>query len=236
MKVFIVEDDPIIVEGLTIALNQEGYEVTSFDNVADSIKEIDSEVHYDVCLLDVNLPDGDGYQVCKAIREKSDVPIIFLTACDDEIHTVLALEQGADDYIAKPFRIRELIARIKAIMRRTGRSAVGTGTAGGASGIADSDVMIIGRNELDIKSGKVKRDGEEVFLSAVEYRLLLTFARSRGQLLTRQQILNDMWDSAGDFVNDNTLTVYVRRLRKKLEQEGDEPIIQTVRGIGYRMD
>jgi DNA-binding response OmpR family regulator len=96
--------------------------------------------------------------------------------------------------------------------------------------------MIIGRNELDIKSGKVKRDGEEVFLSAVEYRLLLTFARSRGQLLTRQQILNDMWDSAGDFVNDNTLTVYVRRLRKKLEQEGDEPIIQTVRGIGYRMD
>jgi DNA-binding response OmpR family regulator len=216
-----------------------------------------------VCLLDVNLPDGDGYQVCKAIREKSDVPIIFLTACDDEIHTVLALEQGADDYIAKPFRIRELIARIKAIMRRTGRSAVGAGTVGGVGGaanagaaggangtagtangaglqntggIADSDVMIIGRNELDIKSGKVKRDGEEVFLSAVEYRLLLTFARSRGQLLTRQQILNDMWDSAGDFVNDNTLTVYVRRLRKKLEQEGDEPIIQTVRGIGYRMD
>ena len=151
-------------------------------------------------------------------------------------HTVLALEQGADDYIAKPFRIRELIARIKAIMRRTGRSAVGAGTVGGAGGAADSDVMIIGRNELDIKSGKVKRDGEEVFLSAVEYRLLLTFARSRGQLLTRQQILNDMWDSAGDFVNDNTLTVYVRRLRKKLEQDGDEPVIQTVRGIGYRMD
>ena len=101
---------------------------------------------------------------------------------------------------------------------------------------ADSDIIKIGENELDIKSGKVKRDGEEVFLSAVEYRLLLTFARSRGQLLTRQQILNDMWDSAGDFVNDNTLTVYVRRLRKKLEQEGDEPVIQTVRGIGYRMD
>jgi DNA-binding response OmpR family regulator len=236
MKVFIVEDDPIIVEGLKIALAQENYEVDSYGNMTDAINAINSEAHYDVCLLDVNLPDGDGYQVCKAIREKSDVPIIFLTACDDEIHTVLALEQGADDYIAKPFRIRELIARIKAIMRRTGRSAVGAGTVGGAGGIADSDVMIIGRNELDIKSGKVKRDGEEVFLSAVEYRLLLTFARSRGQLLTRQQILNDMWDSAGDFVNDNTLTVYVRRLRKKLEQEGDEPIIQTVRGIGYRMD
>ena len=236
MKVFIVEDDPIIVEGLKIALAQESYEVESYGNMTYAINAITGEAHFDVCLLDVNLPDGDGYQVCKAIREKSDVPIIFLTACDDEIHTVLALEQGADDYIAKPFRIRELIARIKAIMRRTGRSAVGAGTVGGAGGIADSDVMIIGRNELDIKSGKVKRDGEEVFLSAVEYRLLLTFARSRGQLLTRQQILNDMWDSAGDFVNDNTLTVYVRRLRKKLEQEGDEPIIQTVRGIGYRMD
>ena len=236
MKVFIVEDDPIIVEGLKIALTQESYEVESYGNMTDAINAITGEAHFDVCLLDVNLPDGDGYQVCKVIRERSNVPIIFLTACDDEIHTVLALEQGADDYIAKPFRIRELIARIKAIMRRTGRSAVGAGTVGGAGGAADSDVMIIGRNELDIKSGKVKRDGEEVFLSAVEYRLLLTFARSRGQLLTRQQILNDMWDSAGDFVNDNTLTVYVRRLRKKLEQEGDEPVIQTVRGIGYRMD
>ncbi len=259
MKVFIVEDDPVIVEGLRIALTQEDYEVDSFCNMNDALKKVEkfnSEAHYDVCLLDVNLPDGDGYQVCKAIREKSDVPIIFLTACDDEIHTVLALEQGADDYIAKPFRIRELIARIKAIMRRTGRSAVstgangadgmadgsvtvgsGSGTSGGADGMqAGSDVVRIGQNELNILTGKVKRGEEEIFLSAVEYRLLLTFVRSRGQLLTRQQILNDMWDSAGDFVNDNTLTVYVRRLRKKLEQEGDEPVIQTVRGIGYRMD
>lgn len=247
MKVFIVEDDPIIVEGLKIALTQESYEVESYGNMTDAINAITGEAHFDVCLLDVNLPDGDGYQVCKVIRERSNVPIIFLTACDDEIHTVLALEQGADDYIAKPFRIRELIARIKAVMRRTGRADMiqnvadtaadgnpGSQPAGTAG--ADSDIMIIGENELDIKSGKVKRDGEEVFLSAVEYRLLLTFARSRGQLLTRQQILNDMWDSAGDFVNDNTLTVYVRRLRKKLEQEGDEPVIQTVRGIGYRMD
>ena len=243
MKVFIVEDDPIIVEGLKIALAQENYEVESYGNMTDAINMIKGGAHYDVCLLDVNLPDGDGYQVCKAIRESSDVPIIFLTACDDEIHTVLALEQGADDYISKPFRIRELIARIKAIMRRTGRSAAlqqstnGQATAGQAqTEQTDPDIIQIGRNVLDIKSGKVKREGEEIFLSAVEYRLLLTFARSKGQLLTRQQILNDMWDSAGDFVNDNTLTVYVRRLRKKLEQDGDEPVIQTVRGIGYRMD
>lgn len=224
MKVFIVEDDPIIVEGLTIALNQEGYDVTSFGNVTDAIKEIDSEAHYDVCLLDVNLPDGDGFQVCKAIRSKSNVPVIFLTACDDEIHTVLAFEQGADDYIAKPFRIRELLARIKAILRRSGAEQT------------RNEVVNVGGNQVDIMSGKVFRNGEEVFLSAVEYRLLLTFIKSRGQLLTRQQILTAMWDSAGDFVNDNTLTVYVRRLRKKLEEPGDKPVIETVRGVGYRME
>ncbi len=224
MKVFILEDDSIIVEGLTIALNQEGYEVASFDNVTDAIKEIDSGAHYDVCLLDVNLPDGDGFKVCKAIRSKSDVPVIFLTACDDEIHTVLAFEQGADDYIAKPFRIRELLARIKAILRRTG------------SNQNKEEAVNVGNNVVDIMSGKVFRNGEEIFLSAVEYRLLLTFVKSRGQLLTRQQILTEMWDSAGDFVNDNTLTVYVRRLRKKLEEPGDDPVITTVRGVGYRME
>jgi len=227
MKVFIVEDDPIIVEGLTIALSGEGYEVSSFDNMTDAIEEINSEAHYDVCLLDVNLPDGDGFQVCKAIRAKSDVPVIFLTACDDEIHTVLALEQGADDYISKPFRIRELLARIKAILRRAGSDPAREKA---------QEVVTVGRNTVDIMSGKVFRDGEEVFLSAVEYRLLLTFIKSRGQLLTRQQILTAMWDSAGDFVNDNTLTVYVRRLRKKLEAEGDAPVIETVRGMGYRLD
>ena len=224
MKVFIVEDDPIIVEGLKIALAQENYEVDSYGNMTDAINAINSEAHYDVCLLDVNLPEGDGYQVCKAIREKSDVPIIFLTACDDEIHTVLALEQGADDYIAKPFRIRELLARIKAILRRSGAEQT------------RNEVVNVGGNQVDIMSGKVFRNGEEIFLSAVEYRLLLTFIKSRGQLLTRQQILTAMWDSAGDFVNDNTLTVYVRRLRKKLEEPGDKPVIETVRGVGYRME
>lgn len=224
MKVFIVEDDPIIVEGLKIALAQENYEVDSYGNMTDAINAINSEAHYDVCLLDVNLPDGDGFQVCKAIRSKSNVPVIFLTACDDEIHTVLAFEQGADDYIAKPFRIRELLARIKAILRRSGAEQT------------RSEEVNVGGNLVDIMSGKVFRNGEEVFLSAVEYRLLLTFIKSRGQLLTRQQILTAMWDSAGDFVNDNTLTVYVRRLRKKLEEPGDKPVIETVRGVGYRME
>lgn len=268
MRVLIVEDDPIIIEGLRIALSQEGYEVEHAETMKAALQKIDSlqvDSFYDICLLDVMLPDGDGYQICRAIREKSQVPVLFLTACDDEIHTVLALEQGADDYIAKPFRIRELLARMKAILRRTGRvnGGVEEGSGekkqsdekeqpGGSNGNVNAadhrnaggamasrsvalEIARVGENEVNVMSGKVYRGGEEVFLSAVEYRLLLTFLRSRGQLLTRQQILNDMWDQAGDFVNDNTLTVYVKRLRKKLEEDGSQPLIETVRGIGYRM-
>jgi len=228
MKVFIAEDDPIIVEGLTIALTQEGGEVTSVGTMEKALEVIKTGVDFDICLLDVMFPDGDGYQICKAIRERSEVPILFLTACDDEVHTILALEQGADDYVNKPFRIRELTARMKAILRRTGVRTR-------EKAAQNPDLITVGRNEVNVMTGKVFRGGEEIFLSAVEYRLLLTFVRSRGQLLTRQQILNDMWDAAGDFVNDNTLTVYVKRLRNKLEVDGEEPLIQTVRGIGYRM-
>ena len=228
MKVFIAEDDPIIVEGLTIALTQEGGEVTSVGTMEKALEIIKAGVDFDICLLDVMFPDGDGYQICKAIRERSEVPILFLTACDDEVHTILALEQGADDYVNKPFRIRELTARMKAILRRTRART-------GEKATQNPDLITVGRNEVNVMTGKVFRGGEEIFLSAVEYRLLLTFVRSRGQLLTRQQILNDMWDAAGDFVNDNTLTVYVKRLRNKLEVDGEDPLIQTVRGIGYRM-
>lgn len=262
MKVLIVEDDPIIIEGLRIALSQEGYDVEHAGTMKEALQKIEpfrADAFYDICLLDVMLPDGDGYQICKVIRAKSQVPILFLTACDDEVHTVLALEQGADDYIAKPFRIRELIARMRAILRRTGRGSGGAeeglggkepsggqngsdkaadhGKTGGntAAGNGALDIARVGENEVNVMTGKVFRHGEEIFLSAVEYRLLLTFLRSRGQLLTRQQILNDMWDQAGDFVNDNTLTVYVKRLRKKLEEDGVQPLIETVRGIGYRM-
>ena len=256
MKVFIVEDDPIIIEGLTIALTQEGNEVESSSCMAEAMDKLQSGISFDICLLDVMLPDGDGYQICRTIRNRSDVPILFLTACDDEVHTVLALEQGADDYVSKPFRIRELTARMKAILRRTGRlseereknsltagggaerasEAVGEAASDGGNGRpGNSDVITLGGNDVNVMSGKVFRGEEEIFLSSVEYRLLLTFLRSKGQLLTRQQILNDMWDSAGDYVNDNTLTVYVKRLRNKLEEDGGEPLIETVRGVGYRM-
>ena len=232
MRVLIVEDDSIIVEGLKIALSQEGYEVETYENMKSAIEAVQEKVYFDVCLLDVELPDGDGYQICRAIREKSDVPIIFLTAFDDEVHTVLGFENEADDYITKPFRIRELLARIKAVCRRRGGS---NSSSENEKSDDEQGLIQIGDNLLDIRSGRIMRGSEEIFLSAAEYRLLLTFVRNRGQLLTRQQILNTMWDSAGDFINDNTLTVYVKRLRDKLEQEGDEPVIQTVRGMGYRM-
>lgn len=220
MKVFLVEDDPMIQEGIKLALGADGYELTSASSVGEAGTHLDED--FDICILDLMLPDGTGLDICKEIRKRGDTPIIFLTACDDELHTVLALEQGADDYIAKPFRMRELVARMKAVMRRTGARS------------KDIDsVVTVGGCEVNIKTGKVFRDGSEVLLTAMEYRLLLIFINNRGTVMSRQQILHNIWDVAGDFVNDNTLTVYVKRLREKLE-DGDE-VIQTVRGIGYRM-
>lgn len=227
MTVFVVEDDDIISEGLKISLEAEGYRVLTASTQADAMEILRKKEEFHVCLLDVMLPDGNGYEICKEIRKTSDVPVLFLTACDDEVHTVLALEQGADDYIAKPFRIRELLARMKAVLRRYGK--------GDASDNGVKPVMV-GENRVELESGKVYRNGEEIILTAMEYKLLLIFLKNRGQILTRQQILNNIWDEGGDFVNDNTLSVYVKRLRKKLDDAEDGSLIQTVRGLGYRME
>ena len=222
MKVFVVEDDNIILEGLIISLRQEGYEVVSASTMTDALRVVASMEDFQICLLDVMLPDGDGFTVCREIRKKSQVPILFLTACDDEIHTVLALEQGADDYITKPFRIRELLARMKAILRRVNPDT--------------ESVVNVGDNQVYLKTGKVFRGQEEVILTAMEYKLLLFFLNHPGQTLSRQQILNALWDEVGDFVNDNTLTVYIKRLRRKLNATVEQPLIATVRGIGYRLE
>ena len=219
MKILLVEDDPIIQEGLKISLASEGCTLTAASSVAEAKTHLQEP--FDICILDVMLPDGTGYDICAEIRKNSETPIIFLTACDDELHTVLALEQGADDYIAKPFRMRELMARIKAVLRRTEKK---TRTA---------EIVRVGENDVNIRTGKVFRNGSEIVLTAMEYKLLLIFINNRGAVLSRQQILHNIWDAAGDFVTDNTLTVYVKRLREKLE-DGDE-VIQTVRGLGYRM-
>ncbi len=228
MTVLVVEDDEIIAEGLAISLEQEGYQVLKAMTQAKALELIQSQESIDISLLDVNLPDGDGYTVCKEIRKKSQIPIIFLTACDDEIHTVLALEQGADDYIAKPFRIRELLARMKAILRRSG-ACVNQQTQ-------DKSVIFVGDARVNLNTAKVYRGDEEIVLTAMEYKLLLIFIQHRGENISRQQILSQIWDDAGDFVNDNTLSVYIKRLRKKLGDSEESQLIQTVRGIGYRME
>ena len=222
VRLLLVEDDRLITDGLGYSLRREGYEVECAATVAQAKRMADAG-GFDLCLLDVTLPDGDGHEVCRYIKQRGDVPVIFLTACDDESHTVMALEQGADDYITKPFRLRELTARIAAVLRRTGRAqAAVTSLTGGV--------------EVDASAGRVTRNGEEISLTAVEYRLLMAFVANRGGTLSRTQLLDSLWDSAGDFVNDNTLTVYINRLRRKLSGDDSESVIKTVRGIGYRVD
>jgi DNA-binding response OmpR family regulator len=222
--VLVVEDDSIIAEGLKLALTGEGMEVTLASSVAEAFAALESEElgkKIDFCLLDMTLPDGNGMEICTKIRETSEMPIIFLTAMDDEIHTVLAFDKGADDYISKPFHIKELIARMKRLIKRT-RSAA-------------SSTCRIGENTVDIANAKMFRNGEEVALTAMEYKLLLVFINHAGELLDRDRILNILWDDVGSFVNDNTLTVYIKRLRSKLgDDEGR--YIETVRGQGYRLN
>ncbi len=221
----IVEDDEIIREGLELALRQEGCRVYTAGAAGEAVEIIRKETPIDFYLLDILLPDGDGFTVCREIRKRTDTPILFLTACDDEVNTVRALEQGADDYISKPFRIRELLARMKAILRRTNRE----------EGKLEKTAQV-GKNQIHLQTGRVYCGDEEVILTAMEYRLLLIFLNHRGQTLSRRQILNQIWDEAGDFVNDNTLSVYVKRLRKKLGDTTEGQLIQTVRGVGYRME
>ena len=224
MTVLVVEDDSVILEGLRFALTQEGYQVMTAASAAEAMEVIEGGDSIGFYLLDVMLPDGDRYQICRAVRQISQAPILFLTACDDEVNTVMALEQGADDYIAKPFRIRELTARMKAILRRTSRNPE-----------AAANILTVGRNQVNLQTGRVYLDQEEIVLTAMEYKLLLIFLNHRGQILTRRQILEHIWDEAGDFVNDNTLSVYVKRLRKKLGDTAEGELIQTVRGTGYRL-
>ena len=222
--VLVVEDDAMIVEGLKLSLTQEGYQVPTAATKAEALAVLNGPERnqIQICLLDVMLPDGNGYEICSEIRRNSNMPILFLTACDDEVHTVLALEQGADDYITKPFHIRELMARMKAVLRRTQGMPV------------ESVLHQVGANQINLQTAKVYRDGQEVGLTAMEYKLLLVLLRHRGQLLSRQQLLGILWDDAGDYVNDNTLTVYMKRLRNKLDDR-EGVYVETVRGMGYRL-
>ena len=219
-RLLLVEDDPDIVRSLTAYLESEGFEVETAAGEQAARKALRSG-RPSLLLVDLALSDGDGFGVCRAAREQK-LPVIFLTASDAENNVVRGLDLGADDYITKPFRPRELVSRIRSVLRRSG---------------GRSPVIAVGPILLDTESGTVTKDGAELMLSALEYRLLQQFFTNRGRLLTREQLLEDIWDAAGDYVNDNTLTVYIKRLREKIEEDPAQPrIIRTVRGLGYRVD
>ena len=221
-KLLLVEDDKGIAMGLEYSLRQEGFETVVCTAVCPALERLQTE-RFDLAILDLSLPDGTGYDVCRAIKAKNDgAAVIFLTARDDEGNIVMGLDMGADDYIAKPFRPRELVSRIRSVLRRCGRTEAG-------------NVYTFGSVQINTAQGKVYKEGRDVFLTALEYRLLLVFLNHRGATLSRAQLLEEIWDVAGDFVNDNTLTVYVGRLRKKLGDTEKEPLIETVRGAGYRL-
>ncbi|NIK77861.1 DNA-binding response OmpR family regulator [Paenibacillus castaneae] len=225
MKILLVEDDKTIASGLEYSLQQDHYTTVLCHDAASAKKVLAEELNQiALCLFDLSLPDGSGYELCQIVKGQSDVPVIFLTAIDDEVNVVMGLDMGADDYITKPFRIRELLSRIKSVLRRY-QSQSQTKT-----------IIDIENVRINTLEGKVYKLGDEITLTALEYRLLLIFANHIGQVLSRSQLLERIWDVAGDFVNDNTLTVYIKRLREKLEDHPQTPtIIKTVRGLGYKV-
>ena len=220
-SILLVEDDKHIVDNLTDYLEGEGFRVRNAPGQAKALEQLEGE-RFDLVLLDISLSDGNGFAVCSAVKALYQLPVIFLTASGDEYSTVTGFEVGADDYIPKPFRPRELLMRIKNVLRRTGSS-------GG--------LVRLGSVEVDTVRGRATKDGRDLNLSALEYRLLLMFLNHPGAVLTRNQLLEGIWDIAGDFVNDNTLTVYIKRLREKIEDNPQAPtLIKTVRGLGYKAE
>lgn len=223
MNLFLLEDDYAIATGLCYSLESEGYSVTHASGVKQAI-DIISKEKFSLYILDLTLPDGSGYDVCKEIKKQGDLPVIFLTAYDDEVNVVMGFEFGADDYISKPFRLKELLVRIKSVLRRYNNET--------ADGVIKFKDLTVNTNEA-----KVYKNGNEIILTAMEYRLLLILLNNRGKVLSRTQLLENIWDVDGDFVEDNTLTVYIKRLRDKIEEEPNRPlIIKTVRGLGYMID
>ncbi|MDD4680863.1 MAG: response regulator transcription factor [Clostridia bacterium] len=223
MRLLLVEDDKTIALGLEYSLTQEGFEVTICYNAESALRKI-QKVQFDIALLDITLPDGNGFDICRKLKEKDDTPVIFITARDDEGSVVMGLDIGADDYITKPFRIRELQSRIRSVLRRAQKQT------------NDDSIFRYGNVVVNITKGNVTKNGEDVFLTALEYRLLLTLMNNEGHVLTRNQLIESIWDVSGDFVNDNTLTVYIKRLREKIEDDPQNPqIIKTVRGMGYQI-
>lgn len=219
-RILLIEDEQNIVENLSAFLNEEGFQVRSAGTRKAAESLLDNET-FDLILLDLTLPDGSGYSICNQIKRKGDTPVIFLTAMSDEASIVTGFDLGADDYVTKPFKPLELAARIKNVLRRCGRN---------------QSIFQLADLRIDTGKAAVMKKGKEIALSALEYRLLLIFLNHPGEILSRNRLLEEIWDIAGDYVNDNTLTVYIKRLREKIEADpGDPVIIKTVRGLGYKV-
>ncbi|MFQ6824620.1 MAG: response regulator transcription factor [Agathobacter sp.] len=218
-RILLLEDDTMIASGILYALESEGYETNHATRIKDA-RSLIEHYNFDLAIIDMQLPDGTGFDVSEIFKNNA-TSVIFLTVVDDENTIVRAFDEGAQDYIVKPFRIRELLARVRRIL-----------SANIKNGEKDN-IIYMGHAVIHTDEAKVYVNDKIIELTALEYRLLLIFASNKGILLTRQQILDKIWDADGNFVEDNTLTVYVKRLREKL---GEEIHIETVRGMGYRVD
>ena len=219
-RILLVEDDPTLIRMLTSFLASENFQITSVTGQTYAAAAMESNV-FDLALVDISLSDGNGFGVCAHAKELS-IPVIFLTASGDEYSVVTGLDMGADDYISKPFRPRELVSRIRSVLRRAGKR---------------QSVIVLGDLVIDTDKASVTRNGQDLYLSALEYKLLLVFLNNKGQILTRDKLLEEIWDSAGDYVGDNTLTVYIKRLREKIEVDPQNPVhIKTIRGMGYKLE
>ncbi|MDL2287282.1 response regulator transcription factor [Eubacteriales bacterium OttesenSCG-928-G02] len=220
LNILLVEDDKIIIKFLTEFLQNEGYSVKNTSGQKQTLDLLETD-KFDIILLDVSLEEGNGFSVCSAVKKLYNIPIIFLTASDDEYSVITGLDLGADDYIYKPFRPRELLSRIKNVIRRYEKN---------------SDIISIHNVVIDTTKGLVTKNGKEIFLSPLEYKLLLIFINNKNIIITRDKLLQEIWDTSGEYVNDNTLTVYIKRLRQKIEDDPQNPqIIMTARGFGYRL-
>ncbi len=220
-KLLIVEDDETIRFGLKYYLEQEGFDVYQAATGKVAYEKF-SKTSFDIVLLDLNLPDGNGFDLYRDMKKIKEVPTIFLTANDQEVSIVMGLDMGADDYITKPFKVRELLSRIKTVLRRSGKK--------------QGNTIQIGNVVLDMHQAKVFKNGVDVMLTALEYKIFLTLALNYNQVLKRESILANIWDVNEEYVNDNTLTVYIKRIREKIEDDPNHPqIIQTVRKLGYKV-
>lgn len=221
-RILFLEDDLSLIDGLTFAFEKQGYEVTVAKTVAEA-KAVWHEKEYSLLILDVTLPDGTGFDFCKYVRQSSNVPLMFLTAFDEEISIVKGLDIGGDDYITKPFKLGILMSRINALLRR------------GRSGETGAATLESGGIQVNLQQCQVNKNGTAISLTAAEYRLLCFFMQNPDVVLPKIKILERLWDSSGNFVDDNTLSVYIRRLRMKIEDDPDDPkLIITVRRMGYK--